>query len=225
MDLEKILRGKLQAPFKRRGSSKLLRIGDKVISLDRLTNLVGEILHRRSTGSTQQEVAAGLGVDRAFVSHLEKLGEVRRGKSVALVGFPVGNKAEIEEVAREAGVDFTFLLTQEERTGLASGQNGANIFNMVLSTIAQIRGYETVVFMGSDRRISEMEKILGREVIGVNLGHSPLKDSKVVDLAELRNLLASLTEGAGRREKGRWSKSRIFKKRPRGRTRTAGAKA
>ena len=37
------------------------------------------------------------------------MGEVRKGKKLALVGFPVANKEELARVAAQEGVDFIFL--------------------------------------------------------------------------------------------------------------------
>ena len=74
----------------------LVRIGSKLISRSRIIRRLDEILQMRVSGKSQQETAEALGVDRSFISRLEALGEVRKGGRVALIGFPIENKAELE---------------------------------------------------------------------------------------------------------------------------------
>jgi predicted XRE-type DNA-binding protein len=57
----------------------ILRIGTKVIDRHRVHEHVDQALDLRSTGMSQQEVAAALGTERSFISRLEGLGEIRRG--------------------------------------------------------------------------------------------------------------------------------------------------
>ncbi|MCL5292989.1 MAG: transcriptional regulator [Actinobacteria bacterium] len=198
----------------------LLRIGDKVISNDRLTSLIEQILKRRSVGATQEEVAAEFRIQRSFVSNLEGLGEVRRGKRVAIVGFPISNKAEVQEIGEEHAVDWIYLMSEEERMEFAESKSGVDIFNEVLSVLANLKDFDVVIVIASDWRISVLEKILDREVFGIPLGHSPITESKVVDLRLLREILSSVCEGKKNGERGRQRKFRIFKKRPRGRSRS-----
>ena len=86
------------------------RIGDKLISMEKLNRLMAQIISLRSQGISQQEVAERCGVDRSFISRLESLGAVRRGASIAVVGFPLKNK-EISSLLDELGVDFRLLMT------------------------------------------------------------------------------------------------------------------
>lgn len=196
---------------------RLLRIGDKVVDRDRLTNIIGEILQRRAVGATQQEVAMSLGVERAFVSHLEGLGEVRRGNRIAVIGFPIANKEELEEVAHEFAVDLVYFLSEKERKEYVLRRSGAEMFNELLELLAGLKDFDVVVFLASDRRIAMVEKILEREVIGIPLGNSPIKRDKKVKPGMLRDVLENVAEGremsveaSGKR------KFRIFKKKPSG---------
>lgn len=195
---------------------EIIRVGSKVISKERLNSLITRILQLRANGSTQSEVAETLGVDRSFISHLEGLGEIREGKRVALVGFPISNKDEVERVAKEEGVDYVFLLSQEEREKMGKELKGSDVFNEVLEVLAKLTEYDVVIFLGSDWRISLMEKILGSRVFGVSLGKSPLRSGAFVDVESLRELIAQASKkrkwGVWR-EKGGQRKSRFFKKR------------
>ncbi|MCK4777826.1 MAG: hypothetical protein KAS39_05555 [Actinomycetia bacterium] len=54
-----------------RNKMEIVRVGKKVISKDKIVNLISKILKLRSNGSTQLEVAKDLGIERSFISHLE----------------------------------------------------------------------------------------------------------------------------------------------------------
>ncbi|MDP3014061.1 MAG: hypothetical protein Q8M92_07470 [Candidatus Subteraquimicrobiales bacterium] len=195
---------------------ELIRIGEKVISRERLSQLISEILKKRSTGATQAEVAGFLGVERSFVSHLESLGEIRRGKQIALFGFPVKNKAEIEALAKDYGVDFVYLLSEEERLNLAR-QDGAKLFNQTLDVLAELKSFDIVLILASNMRIKTLEKILGKKVIGIPIGESPIKEDVYVKPDEINSVLAAAaTRKRGKwRERGRKYKSWLLQKRPR----------
>lgn len=197
---------------------EFIRVGDKVIGREKLAGLISEILRRRSEGATQQEVARDFNVERSFVSHLERLGEVRRGNRVALVGFPIANCDEVRAVAEECGVEFIYVLSETQRRAFVSNKDGSSLFNEVLEILARLRDFDTVVLLASDWRIKIIGKILGREVMGVPLGKSPIKQDKHVNAGDLRRLLQRVVgqEEGGKDAKGRERKPWIFKKGSRG---------
>ena len=170
---------------------RLFRIGDKVVSEDKLHDAIAAILEERETGATQGYVARSHQVQRSFVSFLETLGEIRRGDRVAVVGFPVANVAEVTQLAEKYAVDFVLVLSQEEREAVESG-DATRVFNSLLETIAVLRDYDTVVLLASDWRIKTMEKILGAEVVGIPLGPSPLRTAVEVDLQQLDTILSGV---------------------------------
>jgi predicted XRE-type DNA-binding protein len=104
---------------------KIIRIGDKIISYDKIFKIIDRILSMRAEGFAQQEVADKLDIDRSFVSRLENLGEIRKGERIALVGFPVANKDELTQVALNLGVDFIYLLNNTERWDFVREKSGA----------------------------------------------------------------------------------------------------
>jgi len=167
---------------------RFYRIGDKVVSREKIHDVVDEILGDREAGATQEEVARGHGVQRSFVSFLESLGEVRRGARVALIGFPVANTDEVMSLAEEVGVDFTLVFSQAERERIESA-SASEVFNRLLETLATLRDYDVVVLMASDWRIELVERILGAEVVSMPLGQTPLREDVEVDLGELRGVL------------------------------------
>lgn len=179
---------------------EILRIGEKLIDEGRVVRAVRQALHLRAAGRSQQEVAEALALDRSFISRLESLGEVRKGRRIALIGFPVENREELLAMAREEGVEFTLLLSNEQRWSLVREQTGEQLFNFVTDLIARARAFDTVIFLGSDMRIRMAESILGERVVGVELGPSPLTQDCHVDPALLRALIADIRERRGRAE-------------------------
>ena len=171
---------------------RFFRVGEKVISREKLFEMVSEILTDRERGATQEETAANHGVQRSFVSWLESLGEVRRGPRVALVGFPVADSEAVREMADRYAVEYVLLMSQSERESFEGG-TGAEVFNRVLDTLAELTGFDVIVLMASDRRIETIERIMGREVVPMCLGESPLREDVEVDLAELEGILEGIT--------------------------------
>lgn len=170
----------------------LVRIGEKVISRQKLADLTDRILEMRARGLSQQEVADRMGLERTFISRLETLGEVRKGQTIALVGFPVENRAELEEVARQEGVDYTFLLTDRERWEFLENKSGVELFNHIMEIIAAVRRYEVVILLGSDRRVGLMKGLVDKEAILVPIGSSPMTRGAWVDPERLRALIRGL---------------------------------
>lgn len=170
----------------------LIRIGDKVINRERIFHVVTRVLELRAGGLSQQEVAEKLDIDRTLISRLETIGEVRKGKKIALVGFPVQNGPELVEIAQAEGLDFILLMSEEERMDFARSQNGADLLNQVMALIARARECDAVIFIGSDQRLKMVEALVGPNVIGVEIGFSPLHEDKYVDPVAIRDLIRSL---------------------------------
>jgi transcriptional regulator len=196
----------------------LIRVGEKVVSLEKLEQAVRKILQLRASGSTQTEVAERLGIDRSFISHLEGLGELRKGRRVALVAFPVKDRKRVEELALEAGVDLAIVMSQDERESIFEGMTGTDVFNEVIDLLAELVECDVIVVAASDLRIQQAERLFGSDrVIGFSLGPSPIRTDVAVDLDMLKTLLESVIterkEAAD--ETGRKRKFRFFKKKSR----------
>jgi transcriptional regulator len=170
----------------------LIRIGDKLISRRKINSILERIFALRCQGFSQQEAARQVGVDRSFVSRLETLGEVRRGRLIAVVGFPVANKAELENMLRQEGVEYILLLTDAERWDFVRQKSGLELLNQLMEIVARVRDYDVVIIIGSDYRIKVSEALLGREVVGVEIGSSPIKGDREVNVEELRSLVRQL---------------------------------
>ncbi|HHT36028.1 MAG: helix-turn-helix domain-containing protein [Candidatus Wallacebacter cryptica] len=172
-----------------------VRIGDKLVSREKLYRAVDRILALRSAGLSQQEAANQIGVDRTFVSRLETLGEVRKGGRMAVIGFPLENKGELEDVCKKLGVDYALLMTDEERWHFVESVNGLALMNNLMKIIANLQDFETVVMIGSDMRIRLAEALFGDAVIGVEIGESPIKQDVYYRPEDLTRLILEIKGG------------------------------
>ena len=160
---------------------QFIRIGEKVISREKLNKEIDKILELRISGVTQEGVARKLGIERTFISRLESLGEIRRGKKIALIGFPVKNKEELMLTAKELGIEYVLLFTQEERFEFIEKRTKNALFNEIMKIIVDLADFDLIIFLGSDMRVPVMEKIFSIQVIGIVIGHSPIMESKYVN--------------------------------------------
>ncbi len=170
----------------------IIRIGEKVLYREKLEREISKILKLRTEGLTQGEVARKLGIERTFVSRLESLGEIRKGRKIALVGFPIKNKMEILKKAREVGIDFTLILTQQERINFIKDRTKTNLFNEIISIISNLIDYDLIVFLGSDKRVEVVEKLFSIQVVGVEIGKSPITEDKYVDPETIMEILSKV---------------------------------
>jgi transcriptional regulator len=171
---------------------EFIRIQDKIISWQRIENNLKKILQLRARGLSQQEVADRLSIDRTFISRLEGIGELRKGQTIACIGFPLINKLEIQEILEEEGVDFILLMTEQERLDFVNQYSGKELLNVIMDLLARIRKYEVVICLGSDERVKLIEGMLDAEVISMEIGTSPIIEDKWVDPQEIRKILRAI---------------------------------
>jgi transcriptional regulator with XRE-family HTH domain len=169
-----------------------VRIGDKLINPSKINRAVERILELRVQGLSQQEAADTLGVDRTLISRLEALGEVGKGSRIGLIAFPIGNRDEVLDLAKTEGVEYTLVMTNDERWSYFGDRNGVAVINEIMNLIYGLLDFDAVIFVGSDMRIRIAEAILGPRVVGVEIGASPIEADVQVDLAALRDLIQSL---------------------------------
>ncbi|MDD3365491.1 MAG: hypothetical protein PHZ03_10955, partial [Syntrophomonas sp.] len=169
-----------------------IRIQDKIISWQRIENTLKKILQLRARGISQQEVADRLSVDRTFISRLEGIGELRKGQTIACIGFPLINKTEIQEILEKEGVDFILLMTEKERLDFVNQCSGKELLNEIMDLVARIRKYEVVICLGSDERVKLIEGMLDAEVISMEIGTSPITEDKWVDPQEILKILRAI---------------------------------
>jgi len=171
---------------------ELIRLGDKIISRRKIDQIVGKILNLRAKGLSQTEVASRLGVDRTLVCRLENLGEIRKGRGLAVIGFPILNKKEVEDALEQEGVDLVFLMSLEEYWEFLKQKSGVDLFDFVMEMIAKVHSYDQVIVIGSDQRIKIFEAVLNKEVVGFEIGESPIREDKYIKVEELVELVRAI---------------------------------
>ncbi|MCL2526733.1 MAG: transcriptional regulator [Coriobacteriia bacterium] len=175
--------------------TEMIRIGSKVVSKDKLYSSIDQLLEERSQGATQAEAARIAGVSRSFVSNLETLGEVRYGARVALIAFPISNGPEVQALAEEFSLDFVLIFSQDERAR-AEMAEAKDVMNQLLDTLVELNDYSAVIVCASDWRISTMKRLLDSDVIGIELGVSPIQNDVEVDLDTLRGVMSEVVDVA-----------------------------
>ena len=168
------------------------RVGEKLISREKIMRTVDKVLERRAAGMSQQEIATELQLDRSFISRLETIGELRKGGRIALIGFPVANRDELAAVANDFGVDYVFLLTDEERWRWVKEKSGVEMLNEIMNLVGSVRSFDSIILIGSDMRIKLTEALVDKQVIPIFIGESPIRGDKFVDPEELKALLQGL---------------------------------
>lgn len=170
----------------------LRRIGDKIVNQQKIHQTVDQILEMRGHGLSQQDVANQLGVDRTFISRLETVGEVRKGAKVALIGFPIKNCEELEYMARQEGIDYCLLLSERQRWDFVQSKTGIELFNKIMEIISTLRQYDMVIILGSNMRIKLVETLLDKDVIGIQIGESPIAEDKYVNPGDIKVIIDQL---------------------------------
>lgn len=168
------------------------RVGDKLLSRDKLDKIIDDILELRKSGLSQQEVAQRIGCDRSFVSRLESLAEVRKGGSLAVVGFPLENTEELKTICERLGVEFTLILNDQERWDILESFDGKSLLNWLMELMMDMSAYDHVIMIGSDMRIRLAETILGEKVLGLLIGKSPIKKDIYLIPNDLSGLIKSI---------------------------------
>jgi transcriptional regulator with XRE-family HTH domain len=174
------------------GEMDFYRIGDKLISKEKAVRALERIFALRASGLSQQEVANRVGCDRTFVSRLETMAEVRKGGSLAVIGFPIANTEEVAEVCNKLGVEYTFLLTDAERWNFVENLSGIQLLNWLMELMTEMRSYDNVIMIGSDMRIKLAEAILGDKVIGFEIGESPITQDVYIQPKQLMDLITTI---------------------------------
>ena len=104
----------------------------------------------------------------------------------------MGNKDEIHEVASEEGIDFIFLMNDEERWRYVRERSGLEVLNEIMAIISKLQIYDVVIFIGSDMRCNLVESILGNRVISIVIGTSPIKQDAHMDPEMNRKIIGEV---------------------------------
>lgn len=173
---------------------RLFRVGDKLISLDKAFRLIEKALELREQGFSQQEVASRMQIDRSFISRLEAAGELRRGRRIAVIGFPLANRVELSAICRDYGLDFFLILNNEERWKMVQDRQALEFFNRMLDLVARLREFDTLVLVTSDKWFKLAEALLDIQVVFINLGTTPIQEDCTLDPEVFKETLLQVLE-------------------------------
>ncbi len=175
-------------------STEAIRIGSKIVSRIKIDRMIDKILKFRSQGLSQQEVAKRLNLERTFISRIESLGEIRKGKRIAIVGFPVANKDEIISLCENMGIEYVWLMNNEERWGLIRDRQALDFFNMIVSVISKLKDFDLIILLSTERWSRVAEAFLDNEIIFFEIGQSPLEKDCLIDPEMLKKEIAEITK-------------------------------
>ncbi len=167
----------------------LFRIGDKIVDIRKVNRTTEKILTLRSQGLSQKDVAERLKLDRTFISRLEALGEVRKGRKLGMIGFPLRNKEEITRLAEEAGFDYTLLMSDKERWYFVKDRSGMEFFNEIMGVISRLRECDTIIILGSSKWIKLAEGLFDSQVFHIEIGDTPIEKDIYLDPIVFKDLL------------------------------------
>jgi hypothetical protein len=169
-----------------------IRIGDKLICKDKLWAQIEKVLDLRVKGLSQQEAARQMSLDRAFISRLEGLGEVRKGHRIAVVGFPIKNKEELMLMLEKEGVEFSLIMSEAERWAFVRESSGIDLFNKIMELTTELMNFDILIVLASNKRINLFQNLFNNEVIGLEIGQSPIEEDKVVEIEQVKKLIQTL---------------------------------
>lgn len=158
----------------------------------KLDRIIDRIFQLRVSGLSQQQVAQRVGCDRSFISRLESLAEVRKGGSIAVIGFPLSNTGELIELCDKLGVEYSLLMTDVERWGMIESHDGKSLLNWLMQLMLEMSEYDHLIMIGSDMRIRLAEAIVGDKVVGVIIGESPMEEDIYLSPQKLKDLITSI---------------------------------
>ncbi len=175
-------------------NERVFRIGEKLISLDKVMRQVEKALEMREKGHSQKDIATRLHLDRSVISRLESIGEVRKGRRVAVIGFPLANSSELTEICRAFGLDFSMLLNDRERWALVQDKQALDFFNKMLEVVTRLREYDTLIMITSEKWFHLAEALLDLQIIYISLGPTPISEDRTIDPQQLKDALEQVLQ-------------------------------
>jgi len=175
-------------------NERVFRIGEKLVSLNKVMRLVEKTLEMREKSHSQQEIATRLHLDRSFISRLESIGEIRKGRRVAVIGFPLTNSSELTAICRDFGLDFSMLLNDQERWALVQDKQALDFFNKMLEIVTRLREYDTLIMITSEKWFHMAEALLDLQIIFISLGPTPISEDRTIEQQQLRDTLEQVLQ-------------------------------
>ena len=85
-------------------------------------------------------------------------------------------------------------MSECERWDYVESKSGIELFNNIMGIISALRKYDVVIILGSNMRIKLIGTLLDKdkEVIGVEIGESPIAEDKYVDPDAVRAIIRQI---------------------------------
>ena len=122
------------------------------------------------------------------------MGEIRKGKKIAVVGFNIKNKDEIEKVALGSGVELIRLFGEKGKENLIKGKNGEDILDSAFKVFAELANFDLIVFMASKKRVRKAEKIFGKRIYGFVEGRDKNTEEIFIHPEKFKAILEGITK-------------------------------
>jgi hypothetical protein len=83
-------------------------------------------------------------------------------------------------------------MTEAERWRFVQEKSGIELLNEIMGLVSRVRVYDVVIVIGSPPRIRGCAALLDKEVVGVEIGETPITEDRSVDLDRLRSLILAM---------------------------------
>ncbi len=173
-------------------SERFFRIGNKLVSLEKVFHVVKKALELREQGYSQQEISGRLSIDRSFISRLEAVGEIRKGNRIAVIGFPLANSKDILKVCSAYGLEYYLILNNKERWEMVQDKQALDFFNSMLELLTRLRQFDLLVMITSQKWHHLAEALLDIQIIHLDLGPTPIKEDCFFEQKRLETILSQI---------------------------------
>ncbi|MEG0970681.1 MAG: hypothetical protein RSE47_06190, partial [Acidaminococcaceae bacterium] len=102
------------------------------------------------------------------------------------------NTDEIINLAVQEGIEFTIVLNEKERWDFVSEKSGVQLLNEVMSIVSRLRENDIVIVAASNMRIHLAEALLDKQVIGLQLGESPIEEDKYLKPQLIKDIMQQI---------------------------------
>ena len=84
---------------------------------------------------------------------------------------------------------MVFIMSEEERWDFIKQKSGVDLFDSIMEQIAKVHSFDQVIVIGSNQRIKIFEAVLDKEVVGFEIGESPIQEDKFVEIERFNQLV------------------------------------
>ena len=71
---------------------------------------------------------------------------------------------------------------------------------MIFSSFTASQNFDTIILLASNLRSQYAESIIGKQVISIEIGKSPIKDDVEVDIEKVRQIIREIRQKEGEKQ-------------------------